>query len=266
MKIKNRLKNLLIQLLPPLLKNLIKPFFKTSNFVDYKSWDDASKESGSYSSSSIISRVTKSSKLVFDGKEAYERDSVIFNEIQYSYPLLACLLFCSANCKSLRVLDFGGALGTTFQQNRKFLTELKNGCEWRIVEQKKFVEIGKKLFTNKFISFHYDIKKAAQNGLDVIVFSGSLSYVKNPNFFIAEAIATKAPYIIIDKLQVISGEINTFGSEFIPFYSTSVPIQFFSHNNLLKIFSKDYNLIEEWVSDLQPNSDKISKGFFFRIK
>ena len=79
-----------------------------------------------YHSDNIIEKLRKSAKLVFNGEATYERDSVIFDIIEYSYPLLASLLFVAANSKSFKVIDFGGGLGTTYQQNRKFISKIKN--------------------------------------------------------------------------------------------------------------------------------------------
>ena len=153
---------------------------------------------------------------MFEGRAIYERDSVIFDQIQYSYPLLASLLFAAENSRSLRVIDFGGALGTTYQQNRKFLSNIKSKCEWRVVEQDKFVDIGNNEFTNDYLSFYSTIKEATKDGVDVVLFGSSICYVPNPYMYLKEAIDLKAPCIIFDRTPINTEEIDTFAVQHIP--------------------------------------------------
>jgi hypothetical protein len=58
---------------------------------DYKNWSDAAKDSVGYDSDIILSKVLDSSLKVIKGEAAHERDSVTFERIQYSWPLLAGL-------------------------------------------------------------------------------------------------------------------------------------------------------------------------------
>ena len=80
---------------------------------------------------------------VVDGRAAYERDSVLFEEVEYVWPLLASLMWVGArHLGSLNVLDFGGSLGSTYFQNRIFLATLPS-VRWNIVEQPRHVEVGR---------------------------------------------------------------------------------------------------------------------------
>ena len=55
----------------------------------------------------------------------YERDSVLFDTIRYSWPLLSDLLRAASEDQNhLSVLDFGGSLGSSYYQNRVFLSHL----------------------------------------------------------------------------------------------------------------------------------------------
>ena len=58
---------------------------------------------------------------VKNGEAVYERDSVLFDEIQYSWGLLAGLEKAALEHDGkLCVLDFGGSLGSTYYQNKQF--------------------------------------------------------------------------------------------------------------------------------------------------
>jgi putative methyltransferase (TIGR04325 family) len=258
------------QLLPPIAITIIKSFFVKQHlgFVSYPSWVEAENASKGYDSDSVISKVRKAAKLVFDGDAVYERDSVIFDEIDYSYPLLASLLFAAANSESLRVIDFGGALGTTYQQNRRFLSKIKGTCQWRILEQEKFVAIGKREFTNETLSFFPTIEEAYKDGIDVFLFGGSICYVPNPYVFMEKAKATRAPYIIFDRTPTTNQKEDTFAVQYVPpsIYKASFPIRNFSYNNIIRYFKDEYDLIEKWVCDLQADPITTAMGFIFKRK
>lgn len=262
------LKSITKQILPPFLFKFLKKFIKNKSFVSYATWLEAENASKGYDSENIIEKIKNSAKLVFDGKATYERDSVIFSEIQYSYPLLASILFVAANSDTFRVIDFGGGLGTTFQQNKIFLTKLKSHCDWRIVEKDKLVSIGKKEFTNNNLSFYSTIADAAKNGIDAIIFAGVICYICNPYNYLNKAIDVKAPFIIFDRTPIVIGEIDTFAVQYVEnsIYKASLPKRNFGYENLIKIFQRDYDLIEEWVCDMQPDNNSTDMGFIFKRK
>lgn len=258
------------EILPPIAITILRRILTNQHlgFVRYKSWEQAELASEGYDSDSVIEKVRKAAKLVFDGKAVYERDSVVFGKIEYSYPLLASLLFAAANSESLRVIDFGGALGTTYQQNRRFLSKIKKSCQWRVVEQEKFVSIGKREFTNETLSFYSTIEEAHKDGVDVVLFGGSICYVPNPYIFMEKAKATRAPYIIFDRTPITYEEEDTFAVQHVPpsIYKASFPIRNFCYNNIIEYFKDEYELIEEWVSDLQADSNTTAMGFIFKHK
>jgi putative methyltransferase (TIGR04325 family) len=259
-------RNIFKQSLPFVVLNLLKRLLRKNFFISYSSWEEAEQMSKGYDSDIIIQKVKKAAKLVFNGDAIYERDSVIFDRIEYSYPLLASLMFVATNSKSLKVIDFGGGLGTTYQQNRKFISKIKNVCEWRIVEQEKFVAIGKKEFTNKILSFYNTIEEANKDGVDVVLFAGSISCVKNPYDFMAKAKIIKAPYIIFDRTPITNEMKDTFAVQVVPrsIYKTSFPIRNFNYNNIVNFFIEEYELIEEWVCDLQAEANATAMGFIFK--
>src|SRR5688572_21124448 len=75
---------------------------------DFKSWENASQKSEGYSSMEILAKVKKAVLKVKNGEAVYERDSVLFDKIEYSWPLLSSLMWVAAkNNNSLKVLDFG---------------------------------------------------------------------------------------------------------------------------------------------------------------
>ena len=135
------MKKLIKSLIPDILIDIYHLYNnkKFARLDDCKTWEEAENISTGYDTIEIIQKVQESALKVKNGKATYERDSFIFDEIQYSWPLLAGLMFAVAIHRGeLKLLDFGGSLGTTYFQNKKFLDKLQL-VSWNIVEQKHFV-------------------------------------------------------------------------------------------------------------------------------
>jgi putative methyltransferase (TIGR04325 family) len=75
----------------------------------------------------------------------------------------------------LTVLDFGGSLGSTYFQNRKFLNFIGD-LSWNIVEQPHFVKTGRLYFQNEILHFYYDVEECVKK--------------ENPNVLILSSVFT----------------------------------------------------------------------------
>ncbi len=60
---------------------------------DYSSWNEALQDSTNYDSKLILEKTKTALLKVKNGKVIYERDSVLLNEVQYAWPLLAGLMW-----------------------------------------------------------------------------------------------------------------------------------------------------------------------------
>src|SRR5450631_2544289 len=99
------------QLIPPLFLSLIKKGGKYGWKGDYKSWQEAKDLSDAYDDVIILEKVKQALLKIKNGEAIYERDSVLFDQIHYSWPLLSALLWITTlNKGSLKVVDFGGSL------------------------------------------------------------------------------------------------------------------------------------------------------------
>lgn len=54
---------------------------------EYASWDDASMNCTGYDADHILSKVLDATLKVTSGDAAFERDSILFDEIEYNWPV-----------------------------------------------------------------------------------------------------------------------------------------------------------------------------------
>ncbi len=260
------MKRIIKLLTPPILWNAIKKLKKNKYgwSGDYPTWQDAQKDADGYDSAKILTKVKDSLLKVKSGKAVYERDSLIFDKIEYSWQLLSGLMFAAAKSGGkLKVLDFGGSLGSTYFQNRKFLDRFDE-VSWSIVEQKHFVDIGKKEFSDDRLKFFYDIENCIdRESPNILLLSSVLQYIEKPYGLLDEILKYKFEYIVFDrtpfgkygekiKLQIVPPDI----------YDAKYPCWFFDEKKFIKYF-KDMNfeIIEEFICAEGENNEYIFKGY-----
>ncbi|MBI5140226.1 MAG: methyltransferase, TIGR04325 family [Candidatus Vogelbacteria bacterium] len=149
------MKKIIREIIPPIIIRKYRDLKKQNGFFgNYDTWKEAANETTGYDTQKILEKVRASIWKVKSGEAAYERDSILFNKVQYAWPVLSCLLYVATkNQDRLNVLDFGGSLGSSYYQNVKFLNHLLE-LRWNIVEQKKFVEVGRETFENDYLKFY----------------------------------------------------------------------------------------------------------------
>ncbi len=238
-------------------------------FGDYTSWEEANFQSGGYNASEILEKVKASVLQVKEGKALYERDSVLFDSIQYSWPLLAGLLWTAASAKGvLHVLDFGGSLGSTYFQNRKFLSSL-NDVTWSVVEQKEFVVEGKSHFEDSILKFYSDIDSCLREmHPNVFIFSCVLQYLKSPYEAVKAARVQGPQTIIVDNMPFTEGRQRLTIQRVPPqIYKASYPCWILNREQFIDAFRPDYVLVEHFESPLTIQLDGSTvpyEGFIFR--
>lgn len=251
---------------PPILKEAYR--FYLSNygwFGDYKSWEEAKKKTEGYDSEKILEKVKKSTMQVKMGKLVYERDSALFDKITYSPAILAGLMLAKNN-GVIDVVDFGGSLGSTYFQNKKFLDEIKE-VNWSIIEQKNFVECGKKNFQDKRLKFYYDFDEISKKNPNLLILSSVLQYLDNPYKLLKDFLSEDFEFVVIDRTPFFEGRERITIQKVNPKnYEATYPCRFFEEKNFFKLFEKKYRLIEEFDGEIdKPNIKKTKfKGFLFK--
>lgn len=263
------MKQKIIQLLPD---KLFVSFKKWGWQGNYNSWEEAEERSIGYDAASILEKVSSSLLRVKTGDAIYERDSMIFDKIEYSWEILSILMWIAAQNKGeLNIIDFGGSLGSTYYQNKQFLDKLSS-VSWNIVEQSNFVEEGKRSFENDILKFYNTIDdciKASVKKINGILFSSVLQYLENPYVILEKAVEKEFQYIIIDrtgfsrnnKMRLTVQKVNP------KIYDALYPCWFFSETEFLYFLSnKGYSMLFDFESLDITNIPAKYKGFVFELK
>jgi putative methyltransferase (TIGR04325 family) len=217
-----------------------------------------------------VNKVKDALLKVKSGEAAYERDSITFNYIQYEWfqHILEFLnIIAQKSGGKLRVLDFGGSLGSTYFAVRPFLTDLKE-FKWSIIEQPKFVEIGKEYFEDHYLNFYNDIEFCyLQEHPNVILLSGVLQYLEHPYHLIETILNLNIEYIIIDRTPFVRGEERLTVQVTPPeIYDKSYPAWFLNEQKLLTHLAGKYERIAEFSSlDKAENIPCEYKGLVFKL-
>jgi putative methyltransferase (TIGR04325 family) len=175
------LKRLLRAVLPAPLRAALTAHRRLRFSGPYQTWADARHASTGYDAPAILERMTASARAVAAGQAAYERDTVLFRDPTPD-PLLLAEITALTKIRpaGVRVLDFGGALGSTWFQHRPFLAGLGT-VAWHVVEQPFIAERGRTEFTNPNLTFHDSIESALASGPpDLVLLSSVLQYLEAP--------------------------------------------------------------------------------------
>jgi putative methyltransferase (TIGR04325 family) len=250
---KSALKNALRNWLPPVFVRWLIKLMNAGNrfYGDYATWEEAEEKSSGYSAELILEKVLAAAIKVKNGDAVYERDSVIFNHIEYSWPVTAALMWAAARKDGrLNVLDFGGSLGSSYFQNRLFLQSLPQ-VNWSVVEQSHYVEAGQKHIQYENLKFYKTIDECTdKHQPNVILLSSVLQYLPDPIDIVTKLTATKATLLIIDRTPFSSLDVDKILIQKVPssIYSASYPMRVFSREKFLEKVKCDWELITEIVN------------------
>lgn len=255
------------KLLPDfVVRNIVGFFYGWSG--NYKSWDLAAKKCSGYDAENILQKVLNSTLKVKNGEVKYERDSFIFDEIQYNYPLLSSLMWIAAQNKgNLRVLDFGGALGSTYFQNKSFLDSLPF-VDWNIVEQHHFVEAGNRYIANNVLKFHNSIEECfLKHKIDVILLSSVIQYIEKPYELLDYILNMGVEFVIIDRTPFVEYNDRITVQKVNPkIYKASYPCWFFNKERFVNFLNEKYSLIMEFDALDRANIKSEFNGYLLRKK
>jgi len=232
---------------------------------DYKRFEDVQKLCDGYSAPNILDITLKSTLKVKSGEAVFERDSYIFDEVQYSYPLLACLFKIAIECNNtLSLVDFGGSLGSHYFQNRNFLSPI-GIKQWTVVEQPHYVETGNRVIADGILAFSPTIDDVV--GADVLLSSSTLQYLEEPYKWVSKFIEKGYKYILFDRIQLNDKNKDRLTLQIVPpeIYDARYPSWFLNEEKLLSLFDGKYDKILDFESNIdKANIPSKYKGYLFK--
>jgi putative methyltransferase (TIGR04325 family) len=228
-------------------------------------WEEACASAEGYAAPKILEHAVQAALAM--------RDGVYFTKARLPYPLLAGLMRAAMLSEGhLRVVDFGGSLGSSYFQCRPWFRDLAS-LTWRVVEQPHFVEAGRAQLADDQLMFFTSIAAAADGvgEVDVVLFSSVLQYLSSHQDILAQAIACKPRLIIVDRTPVISDntDVICIQKQHFPAYlvPVSLPIRLFVRQSLMGIAEKGYSLMSEfdaWDKPMGGIGRRVDfKGFIF---
>jgi putative methyltransferase (TIGR04325 family) len=264
---KSRIRSILKSLSPPLLLRAVHAV--RSHAVSWgpplPTWDAARRGCTGYDADGVVQKVAAASRAVDAGLAVHERDAVLLDEIDYAWPLLASILAVRAKYGYLHLADFGGSLGTTYRQNRRYLAEL-DGLTWTVVEQEHFVKVGRDEFQTANLRFSPVLEDPPSGSpYNAILFASVLNYLQHPWDVVDRAHELGIPYLIVDRTHVHEGRLDHCRSQQVhePHYEASYPCRIFSRLDFEERMALRWRLIESWDSELVADPRFGSVGYFF---
>jgi len=243
---------------------------------DFETWEEALSGCTGYDTNAVLSKVRDALLAVQAGHAAYERDSVLFENPDYVWPVVALLSQVAARENNrLSVLDFGGSLGSTYFQHRRCFDWLDE-LSWNIVEQKHFVACGQKDFADSELKFYESVAECLANeSPNVVLLSSVLPYLEDPYGVLEELIQRRIPYMLIDRTPVLTtGDGDRLTVQKVPstIYRASYPAWFFNREKLTDFLCHENSLVFEFdaidgeVTLQSPLGSARSVGWFLQRK
>ena len=216
---------------------------------DFATWEEANSHCTGYDAEEILAKVLASTLKVKHGEAAAERDSVLFDQIEYTWPVLAGLMWAAARSSGrLNVLDFGGALGSSYFQNRKFLQSLPD-VRWNVVEQPHYVDAGRKHIQDAQLQFYKTVEEClSEHQPNVILLSSVLQYLESPADLVSELNKIGAVCLVVDRTPFTLQDKLVVQKVPAAIYSASYPIWILSLPEFEKLLAKNWCLVAPNIS------------------
>lgn len=233
---------------------------------DFDSWDAALRATHGYDHPSILAKVAAATLKVKRGEAAFERDSVLFDTIEYNWPVVSALMWAaSLNDGRLSVLDFGGSLGSAYFQHRRFFSALKS-VRWGVVEQPHYVERGKAEIQDETLTFFGTIGECDRALQPNVILLGSvLQYLERSEDVLRELATTSARVMVIDRTPLADLTEDRITVQHTPrsIYPASYPFRIFSRERIERALSSTWKVMARTTAPERPARTNAGLEFNF---
>lgn len=245
------------------LRRLVRPAIYRGDFA---SWAEAQRASRGYADPKIMEKVIASARTVRDGRAVWDRDTVLFHTPEANEPLLRALRrAAAAHDGQLNVLDFGGALGSTWWQHRPWLADLRS-VRWSVVEQADLVEVGRREFTVGPLQFFASVDECvAADAPRVVLLSSVLPYLESPRALLADLGGRGFDHMIVDRTGFVERGRDRLTVQQVPaaIYEASYPCWFLDLGSFRQGLASRWNEVDEWMNADDVDIDAVHRGMLF---
>lgn len=218
----------------------------------YSTWSEAVAASSGYEDREILNKVLLATQQVLRGEATFERDSVVFHNIEVHWPMLTALLWAASRSQGrLDVLDYGGSLGSSYFQHKGFLTHLQH-LSWSVVEQEHFVKAGRAHVAAAGLRFCATVDEClGQQQPNVLLLSSVLQYIEDPEKVLRQFCATDADILCVARTPVTTAGTNQLLVQHVPasICKSSYPVWALSESWLIGQLADHWRLVTGGTSD-----------------
>lgn len=215
----------------------------------YRDWAQASAAAEGYDDPTILDRVAATTQAVVRGEIPAERDGYPLTTRPDNHALIAALLH-SAGGGRLRVVDFGGGLGSLYHATRPWLEPLGD-LDWCVVEQAHYAQRGTQDFADGRLRFSDDLDEVlAQGTPDIVLLSGVLQFLPDPLAVLRQVAASGAGAIFLDRVPFWPGPTSRITIQYVPssIVKTNYPSHLFARAELLAPLTSEYQCLSTFSS------------------
>lgn len=230
----------------------------------YGSWTDARVNSTGYDSNLIAEKVLSATRKVIAGEFAFERDSVLFAKPEIHPPLIAGLGAARSFTNDIKVVDFGGSMGSLFFQHQRYLSAfgVKN---WTVIEQSTFVSLANKLPPVADLSYSQDLASAENSNF--LLLSSVLNYLEDYESIFSKCLdLPHLKFVMIDRTAFSHSDSEWIIVQEVPeeIYKASYPCRILSESKVNSILEKrGFRPWMNWKNFDSFEPDYSHKGILF---
>lgn len=122
-------------------------------------------------------------------------------------------------------------------------------------ETPEMVRAGSQKFSNGELHFIDRIDNINKDtNFDLVLASGVLQYVDEPEYYFQKLCSLEADFMIIDRLSMVDIQKDCATIQTVPkeIYKASYPAWFFSESKWISIFKENHNIIARWKIQEHP--------------
>ena len=214
-------------------------------FSGYSTWDEALKDSTSYTADSVLQGTLSRRELFL--AEFDPKDHVVDARTQQLLSALA-FIFTKKSANTLKVLDFGGGSALYFYLLRRALPHVE--IDWTVIETEEMAQAHQP-FEESHIRWQTSLPVGSASGnkpFDLCLASSSILYIPQP-YDILKKLLNLGRFVIVTRTGFIDEAEDNIAVQRVPpeIFTGSYPAWFFSREKFLAFAQKSGQLQMGWT-------------------